>query len=142
MGERKDAPTIVIERDSGGGLGSFVLGALVGAGIALLFAPKTGEETQKELKARALKLRSATEGRLREAQTRLEERLGEARDGVHARVETVKEAVDAGRVAAREARDELERKLVKSKAAYRAGIEAARESGDEDEDEEEAGEED
>ncbi len=142
MGERKDAPTIVIERDSGGGLGSFVLGALVGAGIALLFAPKTGEETQKELKARALKLRSATEDRLREAQTRLEERLGEAREGVHARVETVKDAVDAGRVAAREARDELERKLVKSKAAYRAGVEAAREAGDEDEDEEEAGEED
>ena len=140
MGDQRDAPTIVIERDSGGGLGSFVLGALVGAGLALLFAPKTGEETQKELKARALKLRSATEGRLRQAQTRLEERLGEAREGVHARVETVKEAVDAGRVAAREARDELERKLVKSKAAYRAGIEAARESGDEDE--EEAGEED
>ena len=142
MGEQKDAPTIIIERDSGGGLGSFVLGALVGAGVALLLAPKTGEETQEELKAKALKLKSATKDRLREAHTRLEERLGEAREGVHARVETVKEAVDAGRLAAREARDELEKKLEKSKAAYRAGIEAARESGDEDEDEEEAGEKD
>lgn len=32
--------------------GKFILGALVGAGIGLLFAPKKGSETRKELKVR------------------------------------------------------------------------------------------
>lgn len=33
-----------------GGLGKFVVGAAVGAGIGLLFAPKKGSETRKDLK--------------------------------------------------------------------------------------------
>ncbi len=33
-------------------LGGFLAGALVGAGVGLLFAPKSGEETRKELKAK------------------------------------------------------------------------------------------
>ena len=33
---------------------TLVLGALVGAGVALLFAPKTGEETQEELKEKGI----------------------------------------------------------------------------------------
>ena len=32
------------------GLGKFILGAAVGAGLGVLFAPKSGEETRKELK--------------------------------------------------------------------------------------------
>ena len=45
-----DERYIVIDRGHGGGVGSFLLGALVGAGVALLMAPKTGEETQAELR--------------------------------------------------------------------------------------------
>ena len=128
MRDRDDVPYIVIERDTGGGLGSFVLGALVGAGLALLFAPKSGEETQEELRAQARRLRSAAEGRVRSAQKSLEERLEVTRQSVHERVESVKEAVESGRQAAREKRVELEDKLERSKAAYRAGIEAARDA--------------
>ena len=129
-----DQPYIVIERDSGGGLGSFVLGALVGAGLALLFAPQSGEETQEEIKERALQLKSVAEDRLQDAQRTLEDRLDGARTGVQARVDSVKDAVEAGRQAALEARDELEDRLERSKTAYRAGIAAAREAGaDEDE---------
>lgn len=38
------------------GLGKFLGGAAVGAGLALLFAPKTGEETRKDLKEKGTKL--------------------------------------------------------------------------------------
>ena len=129
MRDHDETPYIVVERDGGGGLGSFILGALVGAGLALLFAPQSGEETQEEIKSRALKLKDTATERVREAQGNIEGRLTTAREQVQARVESVKEAVDSGRQAAVEARGELEKKLERSKAAYRAGIEAAREVG-------------
>lgn len=138
MREREEGPTIVISREPSAGVGSFLVGALLGAGIALLLAPRTGKETQEELKTRALQLRDAAEERVRDASRQLEARLDEAREGIHARADRVREAVDSGRKAATEARQELEEKLERSKAAYRAGIEAARatvaegaESGDE-----------
>jgi len=125
---------IVIERDAGGGsLGSFVLGALVGAGLAFLFAPQSGEETQAEIKERAQRLREEAESRVRDAQAQLEERLEGARQGVETRVSEVKDAVDHGRQAAQEARTDLEHRLQRSKAAYRAGIEAAKAVASEDE---------
>lgn len=129
MRDHDDVPYIVIDRGSGGGqVGSFILGALVGAGVALLFAPKSGEETQEEIRERAAQLRSTAEERMRAAQKRLEDRMDQAREGVNDRIEHVKEAVEAGRQAATEARGELEKRLEKSKAAYRAGIDAAREA--------------
>jgi gas vesicle protein len=126
MRDRDEGPYIVIEREGGGGVGPFILGALVGAGLALLFAPQSGEETQKEIKAGALRLRDAAQDRAREVQHDLEDRLSVVRENVQARVESVREAVDSGRQAALDAREDLERKLERSKAAYRAGIEAAR----------------
>jgi gas vesicle protein len=128
MRDHDDVPYIVVEREGGGGLGSFILGALVGAGLALLFAPHSGEETQEEIRARALKLKETARDRVREAQSSFEGRLSTARESVQARVESVREAVDAGRKAAVDARGELEKKLERSKAAYRAGIDAAREA--------------
>ena len=128
MRNHDEGPYIVIERESGGGVGSFVLGALVGAGLALLFAPKTGAETQEELKEQARKLRVIAEERVRDAQLQLEERFGEAREGVASRYDEVRDAVSAGRAAAADARTELEGRLDRSKSAYRAGMSAAREA--------------
>ena len=125
MRDHDDVPYIVIERDSGGGLGSFLLGAMVGAGVALLFAPKAGEETQEELREQARKLREVAEERVREAQRQLESRLDVARDGVAARYDEVRDAVSARREAAVDARSDLEERLERSKAAYRAGVAAA-----------------
>jgi len=126
MREREEVPTIVIGREPSPGVGSFLVGALLGAGIALLLAPRTGKETQEELRTRALQLKDAAEERVRDASRQLEARLDEAREGLHARADRVRDAVDSGRQAATEARQELEEKLERSKAAYRAGIEAAR----------------
>lgn len=128
MRNQEESPYIVIERDSGSGVGAFILGALVGAGIALLFAPKSGAETQEDIKRQARKLRTAAEDRVREAQRQIEERLGEVREGVQTRIDGVKDAVTAGRSAATDARTDLEKRLQRSKAAYRAGVQAAREA--------------
>jgi len=125
MRDHDEVPTIIIER-GGGSVGPFILGALLGAGLALLFAPKSGAETQEDLKERARKLKTVAEERVRSAQKNLEERLDAARQGVQSRVDDVRDAMDAGRKAAVDARGELEKKLERSKAAYRAGIEAAR----------------
>ena len=126
---REGEPYIVIERERDGGFGSFILGALVGAGLALLLAPQTGEETQEELKKQARRFRAQAGERVRAVQEELEGRLDQARAGVQSRVEEVRGAVESGREAAREARSDLERRLEQSKAAYRAGVDAARASG-------------
>ena len=128
MRNQDDLPYILVERDSGGSFGSFCLGALVGAGLALLFAPQSGEETQEEIRVRAGKLRAAAEERMREAQATLEDRLEGVREGVESRVELVRDAVESGKVAAEEARSDLESKLERSKAAAKAGIAAAKEA--------------
>ena len=128
MRNQDDLPYILVERDSGGSFGSFCLGALVGAGLALLFAPQSGEETQEEIRARAQKLRLAAEERMREAQVTIEDRLENVREGVESRVELVRDAVESGRAAAEEARTDLEAKLERSKAAAKAGIAAAKEA--------------
>ena len=127
MRNQGDVPYVIVERTGRGGVGSFFLGALVGAGLALLLAPKSGEETQEEIKERAHKLRVAARARMREAQSTLEERLDSVRDGVQTRVGLVKDAMESGRQAALEARNDLETRLERSKAAARAGITSAKE---------------
>jgi gas vesicle protein len=131
MAERDQVPYIVVERDSGG-VGAFLLGALLGAGVALLFAPRSGQETQREIKERVVRLRDVAGQRVREAQQRIEERFDQTRGEVLDRVDSIREAVESGRRAANEARSELEGRIERTKAAYRAGMEAARERAGED----------
>jgi gas vesicle protein len=126
MKDRDDVPYIVVQRGGGSGLGPFIVGALLGAGAALLLAPRSGAETQQDIKERALRFRDAAEDRVKEAQKQIEDRMDQARVELMARVDAVRDAVDSGREAAREARGELEEKLERSKAAYRAGLDAAR----------------
>lgn len=134
--EHDEDPYIVIEKHSGG-MGNFLLGALVGAGVALLFAPRSGEETRRDIKRQARKAQNKVRDVADEvtgqvvdtfegARARVEEQIETARSAIVAKKDQVSRAMEAGRDAAQQARTDLERRLAETKAAYNAGANVAR----------------
>lgn len=135
--EYDDEPTLIIEKHSAG-VGSFLVGLAVGAGVALLFAPQPGTATRQAIGRRARDARDraldvaddvghqVTDqfGRAREAVT---DRVDRARQAVDLKRRQVQRAVEAGRNAAEQAREDLERRIAETKAAYQAGARVARE---------------
>ena len=116
---------VIIERRTGS-FGTFVWGLLVGAGAALLFAPKSGRETRRELTESATRIRDRAETRVREVQRQVSEGVEDVRRQVEEGIESARRAVDTGREAARTSRDEMERRVRGSASAFRAGYDAAR----------------
>jgi gas vesicle protein len=127
MADHDELPYIVIERRSGG-LGAFVWGALLGAGAALLLAPRSGRETRDELRAGALRIRDRAEDTVRQVTDSVQETIGGVRSEVHGRIDVAREAFDAGRRAARESRQDMEERLREVRSGVRTGMEAARAS--------------
>jgi gas vesicle protein len=137
--DEEDERVIVIERGGGGtGIGTFLLGAAVGAGLALLFAPQSGIETRADIKRRARQARDSASrvaddvtervsDTFHDARRRVEEQIDSAREAIQAKRDQVRDAMDAGREAAAEARVDLESRLAETKAAYNAGARVARE---------------
>lgn len=132
----EDEPYVVIEK-SEGSTGSFLLGLALGAGVALLLAPRSGEETRRELHRGARRVRDAAQGmaedltdtvndRFQEARQQVEERIDTARQAVELKRHQVSQAVQAGRDAAHQAREDLERRIAETKASYDAGTSVAR----------------
>ena len=120
---------VVIERREAG-VGSFIIGLAVGAGIALLLAPRTGEATRRDLHRSAQRMGDQAQNlvtgvadsvsqTIQDARMRVETRIGAARDSVDLKRRQVTNAVDAGRMAAQEARVELEQRIAETKAAYK-----------------------
>ena len=139
-----DDRVVVIENHSAG-VGSFLVGLAVGAGIALLFAPRSGEATRRDIRRRAMRVRRAAgqvasdvadsvSDSFNDARRRVEEKLDAAREAVDLKRQQVQRAMEAGRVAAREARSELEQRIAETKAAYNAGVGVARNGRTLDED--------
>lgn len=128
-------PYVVIER-SGSGLGPFIWGALLGATAALLLAPKSGAETQQELKERARRLRERAEEKAGELQETLQDALAQGRRQMEDKLEVAKgkvaegrvraqQAYDAGRKAARAARSELEEEIGRTQGSDEPESDAA-----------------
>jgi len=120
---------VVIERREAG-IGSFIIGLAVGAGVALLFAPRTGEATRRDIQRSAQRMGDQAQElvtgisdsvgqTIQDARMRVETRIGAARDSVDLKRRQVTNAVDAGRMAAQQARVELEQRIAESKAAYK-----------------------
>jgi gas vesicle protein len=114
---RDDAPegepyVIIEERTSE--IGPFLLGIALGAGLALLLAPRSGTETRQAIRRRVRSAQHAARdaaegvadrvsGTFTEAREELERRIESARAAVTMRTRQLAEAVAAGREAARQA---------------------------------------
>jgi len=120
-----DTPVVVIERSSGG-FGGFVLGAVVGVAAALLYAPRTGEETRAELREGVRRMRDRAGDTVRDVQDSVGDTLDNVRSSVNDRIEQARDAFEAGRQSAREARDDMEKRANDTRERIRAGIDAAR----------------
>jgi len=111
-------------------VGSFIIGLAVGAGLALLFAPRSGEETRRDLQRKAREVGDQAQDLVSEltesvgntfqsAKDKVEDRIDAARNAVELKRRQVSNAVDAGRAAAQQAREELEQRIAETKAAYK-----------------------
>jgi len=123
------APYVIVEKQDIG-IGVFVIGALLGAGAALLFAPQTGEETRAGIARSARRAQGAAQDFVSDVSDTVADKFQEVRATVEDRIEATLDAVDqrkrrvtnafhAGRAAARDARGELEQRIAESKAAYK-----------------------
>ena len=115
---------IVEERDGSSGLSAFLLGAAIGAGLALIFAPQSGVETRRTIRRSAEKAQEATKragvkvtDSLSQAKADIESRLDSAKSTLDLKKTQVSRAVDAGREAARTAREDLERRMAEQRSA-------------------------
>jgi len=85
--------------DRGGGdfLAGFVFGGMVGAALALLFAPQRGEETRAQLRERGLELRGHVDEYYESAQERGRSAVDEGRKAADAKKRALLEKLDKDR---------------------------------------------
>ncbi|WP_419166784.1 YtxH domain-containing protein [Candidatus Palauibacter sp.] len=132
MSDQDLQPYVVVER-RGSNIVAFIAGALMGAGVALLLAPKSGRETQADLREGARRFTEGAGEKLTDLRDTFEDRYGRTREGLGERVGAIREnvrdrqrkaeeAIKAGKDAARQARSDLEARVAESKAAYRAAL--------------------
>jgi gas vesicle protein len=130
MARHRDDDDVVVVEKGGSPIIPFLWGIAVGAAVALLFAPTSGEELRDNLKSRARRLKDlAVEkaGELEEevggtyerARAKVEEELDAARRYVGDTKEAARDVVGAGKAAAATAREELERRLAEAREARR-----------------------
>ena len=90
--------------DSGGGfVAGFILGGLVGAALAIVFAPQSGEETVSMIREKGIELK----GRIDEMSP------DEIKEAVS---KGVQEAIEEGKIAATRTKEEMLTKLDQKKA--------------------------
>jgi gas vesicle protein len=126
-----ERPYVIVERrDAGAGIGTFIVGLALGAGVALLLAPQSGEETRRAVARRARRAQEAAQDfvedvsgtvadKFNQVRASVEERIDATFEAVDAKKRQVSNAVEAGRAAARQTRGELKHRIAERKAAYK-----------------------
>ena len=125
MVRRKQGREIVyVERDGDSSAKWLFWGAVLGAGLALMYAPRTGEETRRVLQRKLWKLRAVTEEKLDE----LAQQFGSGKAALEDLADDDEDELDEAdalpslrpRSSGPSAREELERRLAESRARRRA----------------------
>lgn len=87
--------------DNSGDLGSFlagfVIGGLIGAGVALLMAPQSGEETRALIGEKSIELRDRAYETASDVQTRAGDLASQTAETYEQQVKRIQAAVDAGK---------------------------------------------
>jgi gas vesicle protein len=135
MTTQNDDRDVVVIREGDTGVRWFLLGALLGAGAALLMAPASGEETRRRLSRQARRVRARTEDLMDEFGERVRTGASRVRDEVEDRVDDLRSDIgefgDAVRGAGTSAREELERRLADARSRRRSRVEVADEDDEE-----------
>ena len=100
--EDEDERYYVIE-EKGGGAGSFLLGAVIGAGIALLLAPQSGVDTRRDIKRKARQMSDAARDAAGDLQDTVADRYSRARASVGTTIDSARQAIDMKKHQASEA---------------------------------------
>ena len=96
------------ENSSGGAfVAGFLVGALVGAAAAMLFAPQSGEETRLVIRDKGIELKDRAGELSGEARRRAEEVQGQAKSRAQEIQTRVKEAIEEGKATAIKKKAEL-----------------------------------
>lgn len=92
---------------SGSVLMSFLLGGIVGAGLALLLAPQSGEETRKKIKEFADEVKDKTAGLVDQTKHKVTDFVDEGKGLIEEKKSIFKAAVDAGKDAYEKEKERL-----------------------------------
>jgi gas vesicle protein len=122
MRRKQQREVVYVERGGDASAKWLFWGALLGAGVALLYAPSSGEETRRNLQRKLWKLRAMTEEKLDE----ISQQFGGAKDSLHEMLEDeeddeMEEGTEGpGRYTPPSPREELERRLADARARRRS----------------------
>lgn len=78
---------------------SFLLGGIVGAGLALLLAPQSGRETRAKIKETAEDIKEKAEAYIKEAKEKIASTLEKAKETLDEKKSAITKAVEAGKQA-------------------------------------------
>ena len=78
-------------RGFGAYLAGFILGGLIGAVVALLLAPQSGEETRTQIREKSIEIRDRASESIEEARMRAERAVEEARLRVDELSQTIRD---------------------------------------------------
>jgi gas vesicle protein len=89
--------------NDGGGILWFLAGLGIGAAMGILYAPKTGEETRKQLREAAEQSRGVVKERARQARDQAGTWADKGREYLNSQKDQIRSAYEAGRQAYHEA---------------------------------------
>src|SRR5215216_2056327 len=112
MRRKQHREVVYVERGGDASAKWLFWGALLGAGVALLYAPSSGEDTRRNLQRKLWKLRAMTEEKLDE----ISQQFGGAKDSLEGLIDEEEDEGDEGDLEPRDfqgrkssPREELER---------------------------------